>query len=654
MNPSRVAVRQRSRVGTVVLAFLIIAKNVTANAPTAVSYQGYLEENSLPAEGLFDFEFRLFDSPTAGTQIGGAIVQDDLDVTDGLFSTSLDFGEEAFDASPRYLEIGVRPGDSTGSFSTLDERVEFRSVPFSHLADHATTADKATMAQAATSAHTPTNADDAQTLQGLGPGDFANAGHKHSQLATPDNTVSDALSIDNSTNATLKGDLLFNNQNSISNPGVDILLFERNGFDESVGFHFKPSGTAIEGGGDSTSFVVKAKNGTAIAPHGNELALVAGNGADTGSKNDGGDVRIQAGNGQDEGKDGDIRLIPGAGEKGGDVIIEGQILLTEALRDGDDKGGNPGQFLSSTGTGTQWTTPVVSSLSTPDGTNPSVVQTFNNNDVEVGGETLLQNGVTFPDDIRASSQTGVTGPELRLKDTASNSWIRFVLSSNGVNLFGSPISGSFLISPDAKTPSNNGTTLRIQGGRAGAGAEGGDLFLKGGLAQSPGNHDGGDIVFASASGVGTGDGGDVLSFADIGIHNGNPTHPIHVGTQPSNGNGAHLTIGGVWMNGSDRDSKIGFEEVDTKEILRKVAELPVTAWRYKSEDEDVRHIGPTAQDFMAAFELGESDKHIGTVDALGVALAAIQELHAEVQSLQSLRVENEDLRARLSALEAEK
>jgi hypothetical protein len=52
-----------------------------------------------------------------------------------------------------------------------------------------------------------------------------------------------------------------------------------------------------------------------------------------------------------------------------------------------------------------------------------------------------------------------------------------------------------------------------------------------------------------------------------------------------------------------------------------------------------------AQDFRAAFGLGEDDKHIATVDADGVALAAIQGLN------QKLERENAELKARLERLE---
>ncbi len=77
-------------------------------------------------------------------------------------------------------------------------------------------------------------------------------------------------------------------------------------------------------------------------------------------------------------------------------------------------------------------------------------------------------------------------------------------------------------------------------------------------------------------------------------------------------------------------------------------QLPVTRWRYKGEADSVRHIGPMAQDFSAAFGLGESETHIGTVDADGVALAAIQGLHELVREKDA---EIEELKARLERLE---
>jgi hypothetical protein len=100
---------------------------------------------------------------------------------------------------------------------------------------------------------------------------------------------------------------------------------------------------------------------------------------------------------------------------------------------------------------------------------------------------------------------------------------------------------------------------------------------------------------------------------------------------------------------SDRDAKENFTPVDTQEVLAKVAALPLSMWNYKSQDKAVRHLGPMAQDFKAAFGLGETDKGITTVDADGVALAAIQALHAKLQEKESRIAE---LEQRLAAIEA--
>jgi hypothetical protein len=120
--------------------------------------------------------------------------------------------------------------------------------------------------------------------------------------------------------------------------------------------------------------------------------------------------------------------------------------------------------------------------------------------------------------------------------------------------------------------------------------------------------------------------------------------------------GAFLSTGGVWTNNSDRARKTLVEPVDTRAILEKVSTLPITSWHYREEDKGVRHIGPMAQDFYAAFTLGPSETAIGTVDADGVALAAIQGLNAKLETL-TAQVHQKDreidaLRTRVSALES--
>jgi hypothetical protein len=81
----------------------------------------------------------------------------------------------------------------------------------------------------------------------------------------------------------------------------------------------------------------------------------------------------------------------------------------------------------------------------------------------------------------------------------------------------------------------------------------------------------------------------------------------------------------------DRNAKENLAPTDPREILAKVAALPLTRWNFKQEP-GVTHLGPVSQDFQAAFGLGTDDKRIATVDADGVALAAIQGLQQELQA----------------------
>jgi hypothetical protein len=99
---------------------------------------------------------------------------------------------------------------------------------------------------------------------------------------------------------------------------------------------------------------------------------------------------------------------------------------------------------------------------------------------------------------------------------------------------------------------------------------------------------------------------------------------------------------------SDRAVKADFASVDGQAVLAQVAALPIQSWRYRTEETAVRHIGPMAQDFAAAFHVGDDDRHIHVVDAQGVALAAIQGL---LQELHVLQAQNATLTARVAALE---
>jgi hypothetical protein len=114
-----------------------------------------------------------------------------------------------------------------------------------------------------------------------------------------------------------------------------------------------------------------------------------------------------------------------------------------------------------------------------------------------------------------------------------------------------------------------------------------------------------------------------------------------------NGN---LTTTGTVNGTSDRNAKEKFSAVSSRAVLEKVAALPISEWNFKNESA-IRHIGPMAQDFYAAFNVGMDDKHIATVDESGVALAAIQGLNEKVDFENgSLRAENAELKRELSEI----
>jgi hypothetical protein len=99
------------------------------------------------------------------------------------------------------------------------------------------------------------------------------------------------------------------------------------------------------------------------------------------------------------------------------------------------------------------------------------------------------------------------------------------------------------------------------------------------------------------------------------------------GTEQENYKGVVLPIGGqAWIAMSDRAGKENLQAVDSKAVLAKVVAMPIATWNWKTQDAAIRHMGPMAQDFAAAFGLGETNKGITTIDADGVALAAIQGL----------------------------
>ena len=104
---------------------------VIAQTPlgTAFTYQGRLIDSGNPANGQYDLQFALYDALAAGNQVGSTLTQTNTSVSGGVFTVLLDFGAGAFNANARWLQIGVRPGGTSGSFTTLSPRQAVSPAP---------------------------------------------------------------------------------------------------------------------------------------------------------------------------------------------------------------------------------------------------------------------------------------------------------------------------------------------------------------------------------------------------------------------------------------------------------------------------------------------------------------------------------------------
>jgi trimeric autotransporter adhesin len=125
------------------------------------------------------------------------------------------------------------------------------------------------------------------------------------------------------------------------------------------------------------------------------------------------------------------------------------------------------------------------------------------------------------------------------------------------------------------------------------------------------------------------------------------------------GTGVRLAAGGgSWASISDRSVKENMAAVDGTDILRRLSAIPITRWNLTAQDSNIKHVGPMAQDFYAAFGLGEDERYINTADVDGIALVSIQALHELVTALERktadlerIAASVEDLRARLTRFE---
>ncbi len=133
-----------------ILLFSIVFASSLGAAPlgTEFTYQGVLSDGGAAADGTYDFRFFVYDADAGGSQVGTVVYVEDLAVTNGRVTTQLDFGS-IFNGTALWLEVSVRDGISTGTYTVLSPRQEITAAPF---AQHAVSSDVATSAMHATTA----------------------------------------------------------------------------------------------------------------------------------------------------------------------------------------------------------------------------------------------------------------------------------------------------------------------------------------------------------------------------------------------------------------------------------------------------------------------------------------------------------------------
>lgn len=112
------------------LATLFALPTVARAQGSAFTYQGRLTENGSPTSSTNDFTFTLYNAASGGATVGVSNVINNLVLSNGLFTVTLDFGAAAFPGNDRWLDIAVRPGTSSGAYTALTPRQPIASTPY--------------------------------------------------------------------------------------------------------------------------------------------------------------------------------------------------------------------------------------------------------------------------------------------------------------------------------------------------------------------------------------------------------------------------------------------------------------------------------------------------------------------------------------------
>ena len=682
---------------------------------TAFTYQGQLQNNGSPASGTYDMTFTLFNTNTTGVVIAGPVTNGAVVVTNGLFTVLIDFGPSVFTGETNWLQIGVE-SNGVSSFTTLAPRQLLTPVPYAIYAEKATVLANG-VAIGAGSGNTISISGATDSFIGGGNANdilfnsfYSMIGGGQGNSIEPNAGWSAIPGGNNNVIYSGWGTIGGGGGNSISNnsPFSVIAGGQNNTVQTNAQNSFIGAGSGNEASGDHAT-VAGGEGNTAVGSH----AFIGG-----GAQNSVGGYDIVCGglsnsvsadkSGVGSGIDNSVRGLASwiGGGQNNNVSANYSAIAGgngNNLPSGGFGGGNyafigGGRFntnasLDSTIAG-GWLNgiPVNSPESTIGGG-------YSNNasgaSATVGGGALnTASGfcATVP-----GGDKNVAGGDYSFaagQQAQANNQGAFVWADSQNYTFSSTANDQFLIRAQGGVGINTAlpqVSLDVNGGiHARGGAPGGfGTNDNGYMFGSPGDDDSGMSSLGDGQVEFYSNGSEAMRIApggNVGIGITTPSATLEVsnsstifplnniifqidssypsGIGPEGGNVFFVDgVGDCEMNGacsaeaflagSDRNAKENFAPVSAAEILDKVAALPISRWNFKN-DKRVEHLGPMAQDFYAAFNVGRDDKHIATVDEDGVALAAIQGLNqklsekdAEIQQLQRSVTE---LKQQVSAL----
>lgn len=604
-------------------------KAPTANAGTAFTYQGQVKRNSALVNGICNFNFGLWDASTVGNQVGVTQTVSSVSVTNGLFATPINFGSDAFTGDARWLQIQVQcTGD--GSYTTLNPREALTPAP---------------IALSLPGLHTQQNGTSPNLIGGY-QGNVVTPGH---------------------VGATIGGGGALTYANWVEGDYATI------GGGESNSIHANFS--TIGGGVGNTA--ATGLYGTIGGGVGNltldDYATVNGGWGNTASGEasfvGGGIGNEAAGDGAVVGGGGfDGTTLRGNKAFGVASTIGGGItnVITSTAAYAFIGGGRKN---SASGVDATISGGAVNKAGGPESTvGGGANNTANGENGTVGGGFLnMANG--------AGSFVGGGGYDGSFWEgnhaTGGGSTVAGGLGNQamGYASFVGGGGGFYPIGTSTTVVSNtaSGNWSTVAGGTKNV-ASGAGAIIPGGN----GNVAGGENSFATGTQAKANHNGAFVwgddNYSDVASTGANQFVARSVGgfylwTNTGLSTGCSIAAGGgTWSCTSDRNMKENFSDVKARDILARVDALPIQTWNYKTQDASIRHIGPMAQDFYAAFNVGEDDRHITMIDSEGVALAAIQgldqlvkeqedQIAGQQKQIEQLRQQNAKLEMRLTAVE---